>query len=239
MASRLLVSTSTVILEIFPVDEWSDTEIVGRTLRMLDINSAVLGWPADTISSTRDVLDNLTELLRRANTKFYADKLAAISETFAISPTTIDADQWATRVSSLLALRAEYATLMVLASTIDTEHGESQAQISQTIQLMDGLNTSALIHQISVLNEEAAALRTRTNTDREKAARRDRSVAIGGAVILLPSLWFSFLGTNVFPEFVAGVKVQSVVSLFIALAGGVVSVAAGLALVGLIFRRKK
>jgi hypothetical protein len=239
MACRLLSSSSTVVLELFPVDEWASTQKAGGALRIADINSAILGWPPDSIFSEQDVSHKLVELLRRANTKFYADELAAISDRFAITPTTITADQWTDRVASLLTLRAEYAMLMVLASTLDTEHGESQAQISQAIQLMDGLNTSALIHQISVLNEEASRSRRAANRDRESAARRDRFVAIGGAVVLLPSLWFSFLGTNVFPEKLLGLSVQSVAGVYIALLGGIASIALGIALVKFIFRKTR
>lgn len=83
-------------------------------------------------------------------------------------------------------------------------------------------STASLAAMVAVVMQEQNAAQEARELDRERhLAGRDRFVAQLALALLLPSLWFGFLGTNVFPTKLWGFNVQSEISVVIAFAIGV------------------
>lgn len=100
--------------------------------------------------------------------------------------------------------------------------------------------TASLAGMAAVVMQEQGAIRAAENNARDRAAtQRDRDVARLAAALLLPGLWFAFLGANVFPTKLFGWSVQSDAAVIVALTGGALLAIAGWFLIPLIFRRPR
>jgi hypothetical protein len=177
--------------------------------------------------------------LDRSNSILYSSELASLSNEHAAPPDNADIEQLRQRISSVQSMRLKYINYMLAISRIDTSSTASNSQPQAVIQALDGMANAMLLYQIDILN--------RTNKEAQESAgrrqivvqNRERTLVAIATILLLPTLWFSFLGTNVFPQYLFGLKIQSDLSVLIAalVAGGLSAI--GLVVVLLIFRKRK
>lgn len=89
-------------------------------------------------------------------------------------------------------------------------------------------STASLTAMVAVVMQEQAAVQANKELERERSlVERDRFLAKLATALLLPGLWFGFLGTNALPSELWGWKIQSELSVVIVLTVGL-----GLALLG-------
>lgn len=81
-------------------------------------------------------------------------------------------------------------------------------QIEASIRSIDAAGTAMAAAANALLSEQFRHADEARGRAQDAAVDRDRELARIGAALLLPALWFGFLGINVLPEKVFGVEVQ-------------------------------
>ncbi|MEJ8282411.1 hypothetical protein [Curtobacterium citreum] len=223
------------VFEISPAGSQDAPAGSVRGLRLDDLKGFVLS-AGGTATATVDALWSEVE---RQNALLFAAEVSHISEAILKDPGAIDQIEWARRVSELQSLRARYGQLFLQATRVEVGDRRSTPALAEWIHILDGLGSTVLMHQISILNAREAETRTREAAAAEKSASRDRFLALWGTLLLLPGLWFGFLGTNVLPTTILGVAVPGDLALLVTLIGGVILATIGAAVILIYFRRRK
>ena len=113
------------------------------------------------------------------------------------------------------------------------------SELQNATAACDALSTS-LAGMAAVVMQEQGAIRAAKEQERERVAtQRDRALARLAAALLLPGLWFAFLGANVFPDKLLGLSIQSDVAVIASLVGGAALAAVGWFLIPLILPRSR
>lgn len=226
-AARFWRSSDQLIIEIFGVADRNYYETDFRPLNASDLNSHILRSTPDNAQALEE---SIREFLSAGNQALFAADTATATGLLLKqdSDESPGIEAWQQRFKKLLAFRSSYAKLMLATTATESSASATAASVREFISLLDGLNSIALIQQISALNDLTTQTQRTTDAQAIKAARRDRALSIAGAAILPPSLWFSFLGANIFPKDVFGVQVASTEALAISLviACGLVALAA-------------
>jgi hypothetical protein len=193
----------------------------------LDDVSALIRLEYNVASTTpASVIDRVWAELDRRNAVLYASDLSRITKAFSAPPLAVNIDGLREHIAKLQQIRAEYAFFALAIARIDSAASTSNVQPQTVMRALDGIASSMLVYQIDILNRSNEVARKASEKHERVAARRDRALVVAATIFLLPSLWFSFLGSNVFPERPFGLSIQSDNSIIAA-----VAVAAALSLI--------
>jgi hypothetical protein len=231
----LVVSVSQV--GVLPVNEYSSnrmsiTALSASIKRELLINVEISG--IELAEAIHSELSNQLALRLNSITQATVAKVARLAE----SPsTTLSAAKDV--ATSCAALHLYIATLQTAGSRINYQQEHVMALLSASATNAVGLNNwlsnILLARTIQTQAEVAAKAHTVAATD----ARRSELLARFAALLLLPSLWFTFLGANVFPSRLYGIPVDGGAALAASILGALASMALSSVLVSYIFKKER
>lgn len=187
---------------------------------------------------TPDVAQAVWLELTRQNALLYSSQLSRVTSGLLQAPGTFDDKAWTERVNELQGMRSEYGRLHLDANRIEHGNGETAPALADAIKILDGLGASVLMHLIFIQNRSFVEARAAEQLATNRAAVRDRWLALWAAVLLLPSLWFGLLGTNVIPSRLFGLQIPGATAFMLTLGGGLTLGIFGAFVITAYFNRK-
>lgn len=175
----------------------------------------------------REVIDHVWHELDRRNAAVYAADLARVAAAYSADIRGLRLEDLQAQVTELQVMRTQYAEYILAIALEDSSETSSSRMPFSVITALDGLASSMLINQIDLLNQLSRDAQAEAKIQQGLDTRREHRLVAWATVLILPSLWFAFLGANVFPASLLGLAVASELSTLIALGG-----AGGLAILG-------
>lgn len=223
------------VLEVSPAGTQDSPAGSIRGISMEDLKGLVLQAGPDAPG----IVDALWNEVERQNALLFAAEVSHISEAILKDPGAVDQIERTRHVNELQRLRARYGQLFLHATRVEVGDRRSTSTLAEWIHILDGLASTVLMHQISILNATEAETRKREAAAAGRSASRDRFLALWATLLLLPGLWFGFLGTNVLPPTIFGISVPGNNALLITLIGGLALAAIGGGIILTYFHRRK
>lgn len=238
LAVQETVGVHTARWTLFIASEGQSLTHPDYRISLADLTGLILRASQSGSLRGEEVLEVVWHDLHTANHTLYASYYKNFAESFSRLDDVANPARIGMLMTELQDLRSAYAYYMLEERR---HHVGSLGQLGQPqamIQGLDGLATSLGIRQMAALNAGNRESRRALENAQAEEGEKDRMLVKLATVLLLPTLWFSFLGTNIFPDMILGLYVASLMTTILSAVVALLLSAAGLGLVIIIYKRR-
>jgi hypothetical protein len=148
-------------------------------------------------------------------------------------------DDGRAQMAAIIENRTRYVAVLTHMSAHGLSADSTASQLRTAVSSLDATTTMLTGLQLLRLHQDTIESQKISENHAATEAVRDRHISRIAGAFLLPTLWFSFLGANIFPEKVHGWTIASELNVYIAMAVGAASGIAGWFLVPILPKRRK